>query len=188
MQFSRRRAGLNCGLRFGDNPDVVQRGRRDGARYDLMHQRGELTLYPGRVTPVSGFLGDVVESLAGVDVRHAAMDGYKDQEAKDFMDRAGIRWRIDYRRVGAGKDGSRDLRALQRLVLNRKLKLPDSLALVTAVSKSEVRRDGNGNPALNKADSRGRIDLLSAAIIAAGLAEPEFDKVPSRGVYLGLAG
>ena len=173
---------------FGDNPDVVQRGRRDGARYDLMVQRGELTLYEGRVTPVAGFLGDVVESLRGVDVKHAAMDGYKDSEAKDFMDRAGIRWRVDYRRVGAGKDGSRDLRALQRLVLNRKLKLPDSLALVTAVSKSEIRRDANGNPALNKADSRGRIDLLSAAIIAAGLAEPEFDKVPSRGVYLGLAG
>ncbi len=173
---------------FGDNPDVITRGRRDGARYDLMHQRGELTLYPGRVTPVAGFLGDVVGALEGVNVKHAAMDGYKDNEAMDFMERAGINWRVEYRRVGAGKDGSRDLRALQRLVLNRKLKLSDSLALVTAVSKSEVRRDANGNPALNKADSRGRIDLLSAAIIAAGLAEPEFDKAPSRGVWLGLVG
>ena len=72
--------------------------------------------------------------------------------------------------------------------MNRKLKLPDSLALVTAVSKSAIRRDGNGNPGLDKADSRGRIDLLSAAVIAAGLAEPEFDKPAARGVYLGLAG
>ncbi len=81
-----------------------------------------------------------------------------------------------------------DVRALQRLVLNRRLKLPDSLALVTAVSKSAIRRDGNGNPGLDKADSRGRIDLLSAAVIAAGLAEPEFDKPAAKGVYLGLAG
>ena len=173
---------------FGDNPDVLTRGRRDGSRYDLMQQRGELTTYPGRVTPVAGFLGDVVASLEGVNVKHVAMDSFKDSEAKDFMERAGINWRVDYRRVGAGKDGSRDLRALQRLVLNRKLKLPDSLALVTAVSKSEIRRDANGNPALNKADSRGRIDLLSAAVIAAGLAEPEFDKPASRGIYLGLVG
>ena len=173
---------------FGDVPDVVARGRVDGARYDLMHQRGELTLYPGRVTPVDAFMSDVAESLAGVNVKRMAADGYKDGEVKDYLDRAGLHWRAEFRRVGAGKDGSRDVRALQRLVLNRKLKLPDSLALVTAVSKSAIRRDGNGNPGLDKADSRGRIDLLSAAVIAAGLAEPEFDKPASKGVYLGLAG
>ena len=173
---------------FGDVPDVVARGRVDGARYDLMHQRGELTLYPGRVTPVDAFMSDVAESLAGVNVKRMAADGYKDGEVKDYLDRAGLHWRAEFRRVGAGKDGSRDVRALQRLVLNRRLKLPDSLALVTAVSKSAIRRDGNGNPGLDKADSRGRIDLLSAAVIAAGLAEPEFDKPASRGVYIGLAG
>ena len=173
---------------FGDVPDVVARGRVDGARYDLMQQRGELTLYPGRVTPVDAFMSDVAESLAGVNVKRMAADGYKDAECKDFLDRAGLRWRAEFRRVGAGKDGSRDVRALQRLVLNRKLKLPDNLALVTAVSKSAIRRDGNGNPGLDKAESRGRIDLLSAAVIAAGLAEPEFDKPASRGVYIGLAG
>ena len=173
---------------FGDIPDAVARGRVDGARYDLMQQRGELTLYPGRVTPVDAFLSDVAESLAGVNVKRMAADGYKDGEVKDYLDRAGLRWRAEFRRVGAGKDGSRDVRALQRLVLNRKLKLPDSLALVTAVSKSAIRRDGNGNPGLDKAESRGRIDLLSAAVIAAGLAEPEFDKPASRGVYIGLAG
>ena len=172
---------------FGDNPDVVARGRADGARYDLMAQRGELTLYPGRVTPVAGFMADVAESLAGVNVKRMAADGYKDAEIKDFLDHADVRWRTNFRRVGAGKDGGRDVRALQRLVLNRRLKLPDSLALTTAVSKSTIRRDGNGNPGLDKADSRGRIDLLSAAVIAAGLAEPEFDRKPRRGIFLGTS-
>ena len=130
-------------MAFGDNPDVLTRGRRDGARYDLMHQRGELTLYPGRVTPVSGFLGDVVPNrLAGVRTRRDTRRWIRLQGPTRPrilpMDRAGIRWRIDYRSVsGQGKDGGPDLRAMQRLVLNRKLKLPDSLALVTAVSKSE---------------------------------------------------
>ena len=94
-------------LAFGDTPDVIARGRRDGARYDLMHKRGELKLYEGRVTPVSGFMGDVAESLRGVNVQHAAMDSYKDDEVKSFLERAGIRWRVDYRRVGAGKNGGR---------------------------------------------------------------------------------
>ena len=175
-------------LGFGDVPDVIARGRADGSRYDLMAARGELRLYPGRVTPVNEFMADVAADLDGVNVKRLAADGYKDAECRDFLDRAGLNWRAEFRRVGAGKDGSRDVRALQRLVLNRRLKLPDSLALVTAVSKSAIRRDGNGNPGLDKADSRGRIDLLSAAVIAAGLAEPEFDKPASKGVYLGLAG
>ena len=175
-------------LGFGDNPDVLARGRTDGARYDLMHQRGELTLYPGRVTPVDGFMADVAGALDGVHVKRMAADGYKDAEIKDFLDRAGLRWRADFRRVGAGKDGGRDVRALQRLVLNQRLKMSNSLALTTAVFKSTIRRDGNGNPGLDKKDSLGRIDLLSAAVIAAGLAEPDFDRKPRRGIFLGVSG
>ena len=58
-----------------------------------------------------------------------------------------------------------------------------------AISKSTVRRDGNGNPALDKSTSRGRIDVLSAAVIAAGLAEPEFDRPARRcWYYRGMAG
>ena len=52
-------------MAFGDNPDLVERGKRDGARYDLMHERGELRTYPGRVTPVSAFLSDLSDELAG---------------------------------------------------------------------------------------------------------------------------
>ena len=74
-------------------------------------------------------------------------------------------------RVGA------DVRAFQRLVLACKLKMKPSLALSTAIANSIIRRDDNGNPGLNKSKSRGRIDLLSAAVIAGGLAESYFDKV-----------
>ena len=175
-------------LAFGDNPSLLERGRHDGARYDLMHQRGELTTYPGRVTPVASFLGDVATALAGCRVHRLAADNYKDSETKDVIDRAGLRWPYEFRRVGAGKDGSRDVRALQRLVLNGKLRMLDSLAFASAVANSALRRDANGNPALDKATSRGRIDLLSAAVIAAGLAEPMMDRPRRSGIYMGLVG
>ena len=59
--------------------------------------------------------------------------------------------------------------------------MADSLALRTAVANSSLRRDANGNPGLDKSTSRGRIDLLSALVIAAeGIAEPMMDRRPRR--------
>lgn len=175
-------------MAFGDVPSVAERGKRDDAPYVAMVDRGELRLYPGRVVPVAGFLGDVQADLAGIRVAAAAADGYKDSEARDFLDRAAVRWPIDFRRVGAGKDGGADVRSMQRLVLNRRLAMLPNLSLVTAISKSTLRRDGNGNPGLDRANSRGRIDVLSAAVIAAGLAAPSFDRPPRRRLRSVLAG
>ena len=40
-----------------------------------------------------------------------------------------------------------------------------------AIASTVLRFDGAGNPALDKATGRGRIDAVSAAVIACGLAE-----------------
>ena len=169
---------------FGDNPSARERGRRDDAPYPEMVARGELKLYPGRTVDVGEFLSDVREDLAGSKVRAVAADGYKDAEFRDWLDRAGARWKVEFRRVGAGKDGGRDVRTAQRLVINRKLRMVESLALATAISKSTLRRDGNGNPGLDRATSRGRIDLLSAFVIACGLA----GETPPRGPRIHVVG
>lgn len=167
-------------MAFGDVPDLRERGKRDGADYVLMEKRKELKTYAGRVTPVKEFMVDVATDLSGCRVSKLAADGYKDSEVQDFLDRANLRWPREFRRVGAGKDGGADVRSFQRLVLTRKLKLRASLALSTAIANSIIRRDPNGNPGLDKSKSKGRIDLLSAAVIAAGMAEPHFDRVPRR--------
>ena len=39
---------------FGDVPSLAERGRVDGARYEEMARRGELTTYPGPRDPSSG--------------------------------------------------------------------------------------------------------------------------------------
>ena len=167
-------------MAYGDTPPIADRAKRDDAPYMEMIQRGELRLYPGRVVHPDVFLADVQVELVGVKVERAAADSYKDSEVRDFLDRAAVRWEVDFRRVGAGKDGGRDVRALQRLVLNRRLRMLPNVALVSAISKSTIRRDPNGNPGLDKSTSRGRIDLLSSLVIAAGLAEPAFDRPPRR--------
>lgn len=179
---------LETWLAFGDNPTLKKRGKRDDADYSSMEKRGELRTYPGRVVPVSQFMQDVQSDLAGARVMAAAADGYKDSEAKDFLDRAAVKWPIQFRRVGAGKDGGRDVRAFQRLVHQRKFRSVENLSLVTAISKSRLRRDPNGNPGLDRATARSRIDVLSACVIAAGLAEPAFDRPTRRGPRFALAG
>ena len=164
-------------MAFGDIPSLRERGKNDGANYVEMQRRGELKIYGGRVTSVARFLEDIAEDLRGCRVARLAADGYKDSEIMDFLDRANLRWPREFRRVGAGKSGGADVRAFQRLVLDCKLKMRPNLALSTAIANSIIRRDENGNPGLNKSKSRGRIDLLSAAVIAGGLAESYFDKV-----------
>lgn len=159
-------------LAFGDNPKLEDRARRDSAPYVEMQRRGELRTYPGRIVPPGQFLTDVSADLAGVRIAGAAADSYKDSETKDFLDRANLRWPIQFRRVGAGRDGGRDVRAFQRLIHERRLRMARNVSLLTAISKATIRRDGNQNPGLDKSTSRSRIDVLSAAVIAGGLAEP----------------
>ena len=179
---------LETWMAFGDVPALAERARRDSAPYAAMEARGELKLYPGRVVRPEAFLADLQADLAGCRVAAAAADSYKDSEVKDFLDRAAVRWPIEFRRVGAGKDGGRDVRAFQRLVHQRKFAMGENLSLVTAISKSTLRRDGNGNPAIDRAKANGRIDVLSAAVIAAGLAESAFDRPARRRLRHALAG
>ena len=62
-----------------------------------------------------------------------------------------------------------------------RLKFTESLALASAIRGSKIHRDGNANPPLDKSGSRDRIDVLSAAVIAGGLAESMFDRPRRRG-------
>ena len=176
-------------MAFGDNPPIADRARADNAPYVQMVRRGELKIYPGRTTPQALFLGDVAADLAGCKVHKIAADSYDDARVSDVIDMAGLNWPREFRRVGAGKDGGRDIRALQRVVMGGRLMMKESLAFAWAIRMSTIRRDANGNPGLDKATSKGRIDLLSAAVIAAGMAEAQMDR-PSKPSwrYAGMAG
>ena len=159
---------------FPGTPAIKERARVDGALYELMVERGELKVYAGRVTPVQEFLRDCAARLAGERVIAAGADRYRRAEVLQVVDGAGLqRWPMTWRGVGASAraDGSHDVRSLQRLVLGRKLKTRESLLLSSAITASVIRRDASGNPALNQGSKRGRIDALSAAVIAAGLSE-----------------
>ena len=159
---------------FGDDPPLKVRGEADAVddRYERMAERGELLTYPGRVTPVSAFLAWVAEDLQDADVEGAA-DRYRKAEAEDALQDAGVAWTMDWRAQGAGQQGSEDIRAFQRAVEGGTLRPGESKLLESAIAEAVLRFDGNGNPALHKGRSRGRIDALSAAVLAVGAGSRE---------------
>ena len=67
-----------------------------------------------------------------------------------------------------GPDGSQAVRCVSAAVLTGGLALRSNLSLASAIKESTLRRDANGNPAIDAARSRGRIDVLSAAVLAVG--------------------
>ena len=154
---------LRTWLAFGAVPDLKARGKRDGTDYPAMARRGELRTYPGRVVPLRAFVADVRADLAGATVRAAVADAYKAGELRDCLP-----WPLTIVRTGAGPDGSQAVRSFQSAVLTGALSLRSNLSLASAIKESTLRRDGNGNPAIDRARSAGRIDVLSAAILAVG--------------------
>ena len=160
---------------FPDTPSLADRGTADGvgSLYLRMQSRGELKTYAGRITPVGEFLKDCAARLAGERVLVAGADRFRRQEAIQALESANLRWPVEWRGTGASSraDGSFDVRSAQRAVLSRKLRTTQSLLLESAIKESVIRRDGAGNPALDKARKNARIDALSAFVIAEGLAE-----------------
>ncbi|MDD9980195.1 MAG: terminase large subunit [Gammaproteobacteria bacterium] len=159
---------------FPGLPDLRARGRGDGVGdlYVQMEARGEIWTYPNcRVTPVNEFLEHVARELADVPILAAGADRFRRAEATQALEAVGVEFPVVWRGQGASAsaDGSHDVRAFVKAVKSRRIVMVENLAMAHAIRESAIRTDGAGNPALDKARANGRIDMLSAAVIAVGL-------------------
>ena len=171
---------------FGDQPDLATRGEADGVglAYVEMAEDGHMRTFPGRVTPVAEFLTWIAEMLGGQVPSLALADRYKRAEAEDAIAKAGLHWPMEWRAQGAGKDGSADIRAFQRAVESGRLRPGNNLVLYAALANSRLRYDLNGNPALEKAHHRGRVDAMAASVLAVGAGERGGEPPPMRFVHI----
>ena len=162
---------------FPDDPPLAKRAEHDrmGSLYDRMLREGELRTYPGKVTPAVAFLRDLFDELGRCGrVVALGADRYRRHEVEQALMEARVPpYRMHWRGQGAAgtADGSHDVRAFQRAVYSKRLSTTGSTMLEAAIASSVLRFDGSGNPALDKASKNARIDALSAAVIASGLAE-----------------
>ena len=180
-----------CGA-FPAIPDLAARGEADGVGglYKRMVDAGELTVFPGRVTPVALFVDTLANRLYGENVMAMGCDRYRKEEGLQALSEAGCRWPIVWRGQGASAtaDGSADVRAFQEEVLTRAAKPTTSLMMEAAIANSAIARDAAGNPKLDKAKAKGRIDALQAGVIAFGLGRRwRRRSMRSSGAYKGVA-
>ena len=112
----------------------------------------------------------MIHDLAGSEVVSGGSDQYRRSEIEQVLDdpATGVEFEWNFRRMGAGPQGSNDCRAFQTFLLKREIKTTTSLLFAHGLSSATIARDGNGNPSLLRS-GRGRIDLVSAAVLASGL-------------------
>ena len=177
---------LRCVGAFPSDPPLGERGADDGVgeRYVKMHRRGEIAVFPGRVTPVAAFLMQIFRLLDGQRVIKIVADRYRKAEAEQAFAEAGIHlveveherdaetvadegWPVFWRPVGAGPDGAMDVRGFQGEVLESHLGMAPCLMMESAVAESVIGYK-DGNPRLEKARQTSRIDALQAAVLAVG--------------------
>ena len=131
-----------------------------------MERRGELRTYPGRTVPVKAFVADVRADLAGANVRLAVADEYKSAELRDCLALA-VNGRAD--RGGAGRErggpgvsiGDFDQHAGAH-VQHEPRECHQGIARCGGTVTAIPRLTGRGR--------HGRIDVLSAAVLAVGAA------------------
>lgn len=163
---------FECWGAFGVSPGygLKERGEADGegGKYVRMRERGELLTTPGKVVDLTIFLDFLASELAGNEI-HLLADRYRDSEMLDELEKTEMIVKsFTPRGTGASAtaDGSEDVRGFQTDVVTGYLKTKRSLLMELAISNSTLSRDSGGNPKLDKAKSRGRIDPLSAGVMA----------------------
>ena len=177
----------------GGIPDLAERSRGDGvgSLYPRMADRGELWTYPQRETPIDLFLADVAARLDGAPVAGLIADEYRAARLRDGLDAAGLpNWaaRLAIRPV-RWKQGNDDVVGFQTAVITGRVAFPETLILPAAIRDSRLTADNNGNVRLDKSREHGRIDVLTAAILA--VAAGERNRATAEGgpgVYGSMAG
>ena len=155
---------------FPGEPSLIRRGKADGVgtRYVTMQKRGELATQHGRRSvDVGEFIASVAVAVSDRQVSAFVADRFKQGEVEDALRLCALYWRRVWRGLGF-RDGSEDVRAFQRAVLDEQLRPVDTLLMSAALADSAVQRDGAGNQKLVRARQHGKIDVLTAAVLAAG--------------------
>ena len=155
---------------FPGLPPLAERGLRDGvgAAYERMAERGELLTTRGRTVPVADVLRWCLEHWGRPAV--VVGDRFKQSELEQALDDAGLSVGVVWRGQG-WKDGSADVSAFRRAVLDGRVSAPVSLLIRSALAEAVTVADASGNEKLAKQSEggrrvRARDDVAAAMILA----------------------
>jgi phage terminase large subunit-like protein len=153
---------------FPHKPGLADRGEADGVkdRYVRMHDRGELILTGDSTVQAGPWLRLVWDELVrDADVKAIVCDRYRQAELLDALAAAGIRAPVVFRGQGF-RDGGQDVEGFRKAVFDGEVRTAPSLLMRSAAADALVVVDDAMNAKLTKARSLGRIDAVSASILA----------------------
>ena len=158
-----------------DTPPLATRAKRDaaGSLYERAVKDGHLWPLSGCLTPIKPFLERLKRELAGVHVAAVGADRRRADELRRHLVSLSLPWRPCWRGGGARavQDAQHDIRAFQRAVEGGELKTAPNVLFASAIAHATLLRDGTGDPTgIKQSTRRRRIDQVSAAVIACGLA------------------
>ena len=177
---------------FGSNPDLAERGLRDGVgrRYVEMAKRGELILAEGRVPDVPTLLLEALERW-GTPAAIVA-DRWREAELRDGLERCGFpRCPLVLRGQGF-LDGGEDVRSFRQACLRGRVTPARSLLMRSAMSEARVVSDTAANWKLAKTEGgrrhRAKDDAAAAGVLAVAHGfRRSGGRARSSRVYLGVA-
>lgn len=159
---------------FPWEPSLHERGLRDGVGnlYLLCADRGELIRAGQRAVELELLFRQALARF-GAPAAIAA-DRWRDAEAYDALNKAGVPLAPFEARGQGFKDGAEDVRAFRRACLEGKVRPVVSLLLRHAMAEARVVMDPAGNAKLAKQSEggrrlRARDDAAAAAIVAVAL-------------------
>ena len=160
----------------GGIPDLLTRSRGDGVGdlYVRMHNRGELWVYPNhRETPLQDFVSDLNQRLHDVVVGGLVGDEYRGARLRDALEAAELQeWssRLSFRPV-RWKTSTDDVVAFQTQIITQGISFVENVLMPAAIRDSKLEHDKQGGLRPVKSREHGRIDALTAVILAVGIGE-----------------
>ncbi len=167
---------------FPSRPNLIDRGQRDGVgnRYAEMEAEGTLRVLGESTVPIAAWIEAVIAHVADQRIAAVCYDTFKQSEIGDGLRAVNLRARQVLRRFGPF-DGGEDAERFRRSVWDKTLRAAPSVLMRSALSDAVCRRDGQLNPCLDKGRSLGRIDPVSAAVLAVGEGSRMLGRGPVRG-------
>ena len=163
---------------FPSRPGLLDRGQKDGVGnlYVSMENEGTLRTLGDATVPVTAWIKGVVQVADGYPIEAICYDTFKQSEIQDGIRAAGLTARQVLRRFGPF-DGGEDAERFRRAVYDRHVATPETYMMRAALADAVCKRDGQLNPCLDKSRSTGRIDAVSASVLAVG----EGSRITGRG-------
>lgn len=161
------------------NPPLRERGRLDGVDdlYQTMADAGELRVYEAAHTPTEEFVADLLDGLAGCAIAAVSADRYRIDELTRICRTRGLDDRVHARGQGY-YGGTVSVIAWQRAQRAGAIRSAPSLLMRSAIQRSELKYGESGSVKIVVQRYGGRIDALSAAVlaVASGYAGDEQDE------------